>query len=467
MDNLPVIKEETEVILNNAKDDIIIENTIYEALDQQPFIANMLQILQIKWASDLPAAAGICYDPKSKSFQMFLNKEIIKTMSTQERCAVFFHEIYHVLHKHLTSVAPHLYMQSPEDRMKWNFAMDMAINQYIPNLPQWALQPSQFKDKAGQTLKLEMPFEYYHEAIDWDKVIPPNNCPVHGKGSKSQGGPGDKNKDNGDKQEGQGEGQGEKQPGEGPGEPQGHKHSKSGKKCSCKHKLVDDHDIMNESNSNASEEEMLKAMGDLLRRTKEKTQYGYSTAPKFVQDLLKDIETRLSTIDYKRILQKAIKKTLPSFNRERTWHRPSKRYGYIAPGTKDGRVCNVHIMADSSGSISIEEMNVFLGEVDSILKNLKTNVMLHLFHTQVYQSLRFKRGYGIDKLSLQSGGTDLQNCFDIMKKQPADLLIFLTDGYYSDIKMDKKPHYQVIFCISKGGDMNHILKRLGETVQIK
>lgn len=459
----------------SRKDDIMIENTIYYALEKQPFIGNMLQILHIKYASWLPTA-GITYDVKAKSFIMFINKEFFESLSTGERCAIFFHEIYHVLHKHLVNISQKLYVSSQEEKMKWNISMDLAINQFIENLPKQAMMPEKFKALNGAKLELERPFEYYYDSIDWEQAKkdfghkPDPNCPVHGKGQgqgMSMPGEGQSGE-----QEGSGEGEGKEseQEGQGSGEGQGdpHQHGKTGKQCSCKGGLspLDDHSLMDESQSNASEEEMLKAMGDLLRRTQQKTQYGYSTAPKFIQDLLSEIDKRLSSIDYRRILAKAIRKSLPAMDRTNTWYRPSKRFGYQAPGTKDGLVANVNIFVDTSGSISVDELNEFLSEIDEILKTTKSQSTVHLFHTNVYFSTKFKRGYGVDKLSLQSGGTDLQDCFDKLKKMKTDIAVFLTDGYYSDVNVDYTPHFNSIFVISKNGDQNHPLKRFGDTVKV-
>jgi predicted metal-dependent peptidase len=467
-----------------TREDILIENTIYHALDKQPFIGNMMQLLQIRYSSQIPTA-GITYDVKAKNFILYLNKDFFKKLSTTERCAVFFHEIYHVLHKHLTSISMQKYLDNPQEKLKWNISMDLAINQYIEGLPTHAMTLDKFKAVGGAKLEVERPFEYYYDVIDWDQAKKDfkgqsnPNCPVHGngksQGGKSQGGKGEKNEGQ-EKQEGKGQGNeeskadsekdnGDAASGSGAGESQ---HADTGKGCSCQGGLfpLDEHEMMDEAQSNASEEEILKAMGDLFRRTMQKTQYGHSTAPKFVQDLLNEIDKRLSAIDYRKILAKAIRKSLPAADRTNTWFRPSKRYGYQAPGRKDGQVPNVHMFIDTSGSISVEELNEFLSEVDEILKNTKSSTVVNLFHTSVYFTTKFKRGYGVDKLSLQSGGTDLQDCFNKLKKTKCDVAIFLTDGYYGDIEMNYKPHFNTVFVISKNGQLKHPLERLGESVKV-
>lgn len=441
------------------REDIMIENAIYSILDKNPFIGNMLQLLNIRVSNQLPTA-GVMFNPKSKTFEMLINKQFFSDLSTEERGAVFMHELYHILHKHLTSIHYSRYSASSDAKLKWNIAMDLSINQLIPNLPKQAMTLEMFKDKNGKDLKPEMSFEYYEDAIDWDKAKKDHgskgdpNCPVHGNGA-SQDASGQE----------QGENEGE---GEGSGQSNQHEHSQSGKQCSCKGGLfpLDDHDLMSASQSNASDEEMMGAINDLMKRTQQKSQYGYSQTPKFIQDLMNEIDRRLSTIDYKKLLSKVLRKSVAADDRQSTWLRPSKRYGYQASGTKNAEAPKVTIFLDTSGSISVDELNEFMNEVDAILKNTKSVVDVTLFHTTPYFTTKFRRGQGVEKLSLQSGGTDLQGCFDQLDKKSVDVVVFLTDGHYSDCDVKKSLHYTPIFVISKNGTTEHPLKRLGTTIKI-
>ncbi len=454
------------------RDDVMIENAIYAVLDKQAFIGNMLQLLNIKVSNQLPTA-GVMYNVKSKNFEMLINKEFFANLSTDERGAVFTHELYHILHKHLTSVHQSRYMENQEARMKWNISMDLSINQLIPHLPKQAMQLNMFKDINGNDLKPDMSFEYYESEIDWNKAKkdfgykPDPNCEVHGMGNKSPSG----TPQNGQgEQQSQGEGQGEESKNEGGahGQLPTHSHHSEGKKCTCKGGLfpLDDHGVMQEEAGNASEEEMLKAMSDLLKRTQQKTQYGFSNSPKFLQDLLNEIDKKIASIDWKKKLSKVLRKSVEANTRKNTWLRPSKRFSYQAPGTKVGDQPLCELFVDTSGSISIDELNDANAEIDQILKVLNCTTHVNLFHTNVYERSKFKRGHKLSSLSIQSGGTDLVDIFEKQRKRKCDTVIIVTDGYYSGFTLDYKPNYNVIFVISKNGELNHPLKHLGESVKI-
>lgn len=455
----------------------ILEAAIHEVISLQPFLGNMLQVLQIRVHDGIPTAA-ITYDPRIKSFLMYVNPNFFMSLSFDERVAVLLHEASHITNKHLISIflgtIDRKDKSQQTEMMKWNLSMDVAINQYIKNLPKQAMRLDMFKKVGGGELEAQKHFEYYYENIDWEqakKDFGENDCPVHGDGSNQQGsGEGENNEES---QEAKGEGNGEDESeGEGNGSGQsspGHNHGQNGSKCSCKnHKMatLDDHSMMNEDAQGVSQEELLKAAKDLFQRTIQKTVFSHSTIPGNVKDFLDEIDKKLSKINYKQLLQKVIRKSLPAMDRQNTWFRPSKRYAYQAPGSKDGLVPRVEIFIDTSGSISKTEMTEFLNEVDQILKNTKNETTLHLFHTNCYYTTKFRRGQTAEDLKIESGGTDLQDCFEKMKKRRADLVVFLTDGYFGDVQTDKNLTYKTLFVISRNGTVKHPLERLGQTVQV-
>ena len=107
--------------------------TLYNCTKDHPFIGSVLQSLNIMYSHALPTA-GILFNTDAKRFEMMINPYFFcKKLNEKERKAVFIHEISHITHKHPLRV-PFLKI-SARKRVLMNIAADMAINQYIQNLP--------------------------------------------------------------------------------------------------------------------------------------------------------------------------------------------------------------------------------------------------------------------------------------------------------------------------------------------
>jgi predicted metal-dependent peptidase len=98
--------------------------------------------------------------------------------------------------------------------------------------------------------------------------------------------------------------------------------------------------------------------------------------------LLREIESSISGMNYKKILRDTIKRTVCATDRESNWNRRNKRYGIFAPGTKQGVLPECALMIDTSGSISNIEMNEFLEVVSGFLKAGSRKCVLGLWHTR-------------------------------------------------------------------------------------
>jgi len=125
---------------------------------------------------------------------------------------------------------------------------------------------------------------------------------------------------------------------------------------------------------------------------------------------------------------------------ERTWKRPFKRRLVMAPGVyTPGRISEtmgeLAIVIDTSGSISQDELNTFLSEVDSIVKEVSPR-RAAIFWTD-------SKVAGIDDIDDTTnlldlspkggGGTDMEAAFPVIEEHILDCeaIIVLTDGYTS------------------------------------
>jgi predicted metal-dependent peptidase len=88
-------------------------------------------------------------------------------------------------------------------------------------------------------------------------------------------------------------------------------------------------------------------------------------------------------------------------------------------------------MEDTSGSMSIIEINAGLDHLDECIKVGARTVTLGLWHTTLYSIMKYKRGFRRKVHSaVQSGGTDFEPCAQYINKMKPDAVIVFTDGYY-------------------------------------
>jgi predicted metal-dependent peptidase len=224
------------------------------------------------------------------------------------------------------------------------------------------------------------------------------------------------------------------------------------------HELIDGEGV--------SEEAKLKGAKDLFQRTINKSAFGHSQVPDAVKDLIKDIEARLSKIDYKRELEAAVKKSVLTGDRKGTWTRPSKRFGYYSQGTKFKDAPKICVLADTSGSISHTEIAEMSNQVADILKAVDHELTIGLWHTSLYHTTKFKKNMDFKTLSVESGGTDVTDALKYANSNKFDFVVVFTDGYIPELSEKINMTKPVLFVITRTGTKEHPLKKMGKTIQM-
>jgi predicted metal-dependent peptidase len=387
--------------------------------DGYAYLGNILQCMTIQYSNALPTL-GVAYNYKTRLLNLLINPDFfVNKLTDTERVAVLKHEMEHILDEHVFFDC----LAMGWDKKLANVAMDLGINQRIKGLPVGALDIAQFRTKDHKPFPPGQSTEIYYNLLNDDgEVEKPNE---DGQGSSWV-----KVKD----ALGQGEGP----------------------------ETLDSHDWDNMGDVDKGE--LMKAVADLMRRAQTKASSSYSPNSSRIQEILEKIEAKLKALNYKAILLMAVKKSLPAKFSRRTWKKPSRRYGSDAKGKLKAKMPKLDTFIDTSGSISVEEANEFLSILNNFLTVGVQSALVHLFHTQVYFSKKVKKNFKVLENEFQSGGTDLQDCFDKLSKSKSDLAIFITDGYYDTVNLPKNlPN--VVFIISKGGTVDHPLKHVGVTVK--
>ncbi len=150
-----------------------IEKEIVYLIKNKPFYAHFIQNMNRVFTESIETL-GVNI---TEQINLYINPKFFNTLQPLERVACLEHETLHILNKHILRSKN----RNPDI---FNIAGDIAVNQYIENLPNGALQPEQFK------LEREKETEYYYKKLikkaDKIKVMILDNHSLWEKGNKNK-----------------------------------------------------------------------------------------------------------------------------------------------------------------------------------------------------------------------------------------------------------------------------------------
>lgn len=401
-----------------------LSSMLFKFTKAHPFYGSILQSLPIQFNLRIPTAA-LCYDKTTQNYRILVNPHFFTNLTPLERVAVFHHEILHFTYQHLDRFSK-LYENANKDENNKrnegtlftklelvNLACDMAINQLIQNLPKNAVDYKLLKDNTGKAFPALQTAETYYDLLD-------------------------KNED-AQKQM--------KQDGKG---------------------TIDEHDWeVVEGLTEEEKTEMLKAAQKLVERAMEKANYTHSEVPGELKELLEKLKSDIEKLNYRAIIQNAIKRTVSSADRKSTWSRPNRRYSVYAPGNKLGDSPKLEFYFDMSGSMSVREINELLEVISGFLSVGSRQCNLNFFDTRIYKKMRYKKGQPITEKDVEGGGggTCLNEVIKHIHATSPDMSIVMTDGYYGDVNRNPSSN-EIYFIITTNGTVNHPLQKHGKTIQL-
>lgn len=292
---------------------------------------------------------------------------------------------------------------SKKERKRLNFAMDLVINQKIKRewLPEGALFPEHFKDKNGNVFPENLSVEQYYDLLE-DSTYENTDCE---------------------------------------GEPQ----------------TLDEHSWEDSG-------EFAEACQDLLKRAQNHYEKSHQVKCQELQDRIDIYSRHIKGVNFKEILLLSLRKATPGNDFKKTWSKTSRRYGNLAKGNIRKPAPTVDIYGDTSGSMTIDEINDIVSIMGDFIKTGAKQVNLGLFHHDLYLKKPFKKSFKFDGSEVQSGGTDLTGCFEDIKKHESDLAIFITDGHYDMPSTEIPKDTNLFFIIKEGGKSDHCLSNFGKTI---
>ncbi len=179
----------------------------------------------------------------------------------------------------------------------------------------------------------------------------------------------------------------------------------------------------------------------------------FGKLPDGLQQYLKDFKYSLRpVVNWKRVLR--IFTNSSSRTRiKNTLRRPSKRYG-VNPGIKVKKKQKILVALDTSGSITIDELQEFFGEIYHIWKQ-GAEITVVECDANIHQTYLY-RGHNPTEVRGR-GGTSFDAPLQYANQTyRPDALVYFTDGYGP--KPQLKCHCPLLWMISRGGAKAEYLK---------
>lgn len=398
--------------------------TIVTLLLKEPFYGHLLGGLVRRVSEDVPTAAVAL---TSRGPELIVNPLFfIKELNTKERVAVIKHEALHIIFRHLYRKP-----KKNADLKLFNIAADLVVNQLIAP---WPLP------ETGVTLKTFPDYDLRpDQTVEWyyDKLFKLKKAAL--KQNNAQSG-------------NDGDGGGSIDSGEAENAPQ----SMEALKRMIDQTSHGDHSLWAAcgGDEGANGEPMSQTLIDALEVDIERhiirarnrmpvSQWG--SIPLDIQTELQSIEqNRKPKVDWRRTLRlfanSGYRTSLVPTNR-----RMSKRFNTF-PGTRVKREKRVAVVIDTSGSIAMDQLELFSAEIHGIWRS-GADVHIIECDASVQRTYPYK-GKPLDNVQ-GGGGTSFDPAFEWLKNMRNgrfDACIFLTDGMAREPKI--RPRCPVMWVLT-------------------
>jgi len=407
-----------------------IELIVFNLLILDHFFGTFIIHMQREVRYDIPAAAGVTI--KKGAPLLMLNPILLLRYTHKEVKAILKHEVYHLLHMHL--------LRSKENNNRFdsyieNIAMDVAINQFIPDIPDECITFDNFCKKFklnSYTVQHKESFEYYLDLV--------KNSEEYKKESEkykqmmkdvqdildklSQGMSGQSGNQNGN---GQQNGQGG-----------GGKSIEEMLDEILKEKYPVDHSMWKESDSSD------------VQNMKEIVKHMVNEAIKNCGNIPGDLQQIINKINEPAIIrwQDELKMLVGSVRcpyKLTPLRRPRRQMDRMdLKGRISDRKVKIAVAIDTSGSMGEKELQFVFSEIFNILKLVKFEMTVIECDTMIQRTYKAKAINEIDTKVAGRGGTSFTPVFKYLKEEvrgsdKPDLLIYFTDGY-GEGRLDEAYH---------------------------
>lgn len=324
-------------------------------------------------------------------------------MRENEAEALLKHEVFHLILNHHSRerVLKKIY-----SKMAVNLALDVAVNQYLRDLPPFAEKISTVNIKLGTNLKFNETLEFYAEEID--KAL----------------------KDN----------------------PEGR--ARLAKKGEIDFSMV--HDAWAED-SDAGKDEKKERLDAIMKYSSK------GGIPKELESILKEKES--SKVRWTDELRKAIS-TTPSGKRKTITRRNRRQPERIElKGELSNYIPEIIIAIDISGSINDKEAHDYVREVVGLFRHYGKEIRIIECDNMVRKDYKINSLKELRPLEERRGGTAFSPVFELLRKENRkdSLLIYFTDGQGEE-RLSVRPINQTLWVLT--GDKLSLSESFGKIINI-
>lgn len=437
IDELNALKEKALIVLADTRRQLIY---------RYPFAGSVSMNLELVPTRDnrLPTAA--C-DGKHVYFDI----DFLSTLSADDRVFILAHEIWHAILCHMTRC-------ENRDRMLWNIAVDMEVNQLLKNdgllVPKSAILPDREPYYFSQT---DLNAESYYELVIKRQKNQQNNSSSNSSQSSS-GDNGSQSDGSGGNSDGKLDGQFDKHL-----TPSDDLNSLEKQDVDDKYGKVDEDPDFQPNVTQANVEHIREAAISAAQALERQRGELPAHIKSLVEKLLEP------EIPWQEVLVQFVTRCMGD---KTTWSRPARRFA--ASGTylpsRYGEMLKVAVAIDTSGSTETD-MPKFLGEVNGLLKSFG-NYELTLIECDAeigkYEEYDESNPLDLEHKEYEvsgGGGTRLQPIFDKLAEEETlpDALVIFTDGYCETFRESDAPEYPVLWVLTKDGTESNL--GFGEVVK--
>ena len=334
---------------------------------------------------------------KGAKYVIYFNPIIFLQLNIKQMESTIKHEIHHILSLHLIRAKE---LKGKFSTLAINLAMDIVVNQYLNNLPPYAITLKGINLKYELNLEPYNTFEYYAENIQ-------NMLNVLEE--SDEGELDDSWEDN------------------------------SGYNPEKTHDIWDEYEEL--------DEKMLKEFTEKFVSNAEK-----GKLPIYLEGMISALKNSKGELPWNLYLKKLMG-TVES-NKKKTITRRNRRQPNRLDlrGELRNHKAEIAVAIDISGSISDEEFKQAVKEVLSIVKNYNHEITIIECDKDIKRAYKVKTIKDVKERCSSGGGTRFTPVFEYANNKNINLLIYFTDGKGED-KLGVIPRgYKVLWVISGRGE---------------
>ena len=346
---------------------------------------------------DISTPTGINF--KGAKYVIYFNPIIFLQLNIKQMESSIKHEIHHALSMHLIRAKE---LKGKISTLAINLAMDIVVNQYLNNLPPYAITLKGINLKYELNLEPYNTFEYYAENIQ--NVLNVLEEDDEGEEDDSWG-----------------------------------EDTDSGFNPEKAHDLWDENENI--------DEKMLKDFTEKFISNAEKC-----TIPLYLEGMISALRKSKGELPWNLYL-KRLMGTVES-NKKKTITRRNRRQPNRLDlrGELRNHKAEIAVAIDISGSISDEEFKQAIKEVLAIVKNYNHEITIIECDQEVKRAYKAKNINDIKERCSSCGGTRFTPVFQYANSKNINLLVYFTDGKGEDKLQVKPKGYKVLWVISGRGD---------------